>query len=58
MMRSLMSRYRPHQSEFSRRYACWAINHGGWRRMKKQYRRISKRRLYRENDYKNQEENP
>lgn len=45
MNRSLLSRFRPWQSEFSRKYACWAINHGGWRKMKKQNRRIAKRRL-------------
>jgi hypothetical protein len=33
------------QSEFSRRYACWANNHNGWAKMKKANKRIAKRRL-------------
>lgn len=35
----------PYQSEFSRRYACWANNHMGWAKMKKVNRRLAKRRL-------------
>lgn len=33
------------QSEFSHRYACWAINHQGWAKMKKLNKRIAKKRL-------------
>lgn len=42
------------QSEFSHQYASWASNHNGWSKMKKQNRRIAKKRerrkyaLYRE----------
>ena len=48
MKRSIVSRYRPWQSEFSHRYACWANNHRGWQKMKKLNLRLAKRRLYRE----------
>lgn len=48
MNRSALSRFRPQQDEFDRRYACWAINHGGWRKMKKLHRRLAKRRMKRE----------
>ena len=48
MKRAALARYRPLQDEFDRRYACWAINHGGWRKMKKQNRRTAKRKMYRE----------
>lgn len=52
-MRALLSRFRPWQSEFDRLYCCWAINHSGWRKMKKQHRRLAKRKMYREVDYEN-----
>lgn len=42
---NILSRFRPWQSEFSHRYACWANNHRGWAKMKKQHRRLAKRRL-------------
>lgn len=48
MKRSIVSRYRPWQSEFSHRYACWANNHRGWQKMKRLNLRLAKRRLYRE----------
>ena len=48
MKRNALSRYRPYQSEFSHHCATWAVNHGGWHKMKKQNRKISKRRMYRE----------
>lgn len=48
MKRSILNRYRPPQSEFDHHYCCWAINHGGWRKMKKLNRRLAKRKLYRE----------
>lgn len=49
MKRSLLSRYRKwYQSEFEKRFCCWAINHGGWRKMKKQNRRLAKRKMCRE----------
>lgn len=34
-----------YQSEFSRRYACWANNHRGWAKMKKANRKLAKKRL-------------
>ena len=34
----------PWQSEFDRRFACWASNHGGWSKMKKLNKRLAKRR--------------
>lgn len=51
MKRNALSRYRPYQSEFSHYCATWAVNHGGWRKMKKQNRKISKRRMYREENH-------
>lgn len=36
-----------YQSEFDHRYACWAVNHMGWAKMKKFNKRIAKRRLKR-----------
>lgn len=33
-----------HQWEFDHKYACWANNHMGWSKMKKNNRRIAKRR--------------
>lgn len=38
----------PFQSEFSHKYACWANNHMGWAKMKKENRKLSKRRLNQE----------
>ena len=45
-----------YQSEFSRRYACWANNHNGWSKQKKQNRRIAKAKLIEEfkKDIKNE----
>ena len=43
------------QSEFSHRFACWANNHRGWAKMKKDNRRLAKRRLKQE-DQKRMEE--
>ena len=34
-----------HQSEFSHLFACWALNHQGWAKMKAYNRRLAKRRL-------------
>lgn len=34
-----------YQSEFSNKYACWAKNHNGWSKQKKQNRRIAKAKL-------------
>ena len=31
--------------EFSHHYACWAINHMGWAKMKKFNKKLAKRRL-------------
>ena len=36
------------QSEFDRRYACWAKNHNGWAKAKKFNKKIAKRRLKQE----------
>lgn len=41
---SLYRGFLNYQSEFSRRYACWANNHMGWAKMKKSNKRIAKRR--------------
>jgi hypothetical protein len=43
------------EDKFSRRFACWANNHHGWRKAKKQNRRIAKRRLKREGDFEERE---
>ena len=32
------------ESEFSHRYACWAYNHRGWAKMKKDNKKIAKKR--------------
>lgn len=32
------------QSEFDHCYACWALNHRGWPKMKKYNKRVAKRR--------------
>lgn len=48
MKRSAIYRgYLNWQSEFSHRYACWAVNHQGWVKMKKLNKRIAKKRLRR-----------
>ena len=49
-MRRSTKRYLEFQSEFSRRYACWANNHRGWAKMKKKNRRLAKRKMQREAD--------
>ena len=36
------------QSEFSHYFACWANNHRGWAKMKKQNKKIAKKRERRE----------
>lgn len=36
------------QSEFSHRYATWARNHNGWAKMKRANKRIAKKRVRRE----------
>lgn len=41
-LKLLSKRY---QSEFSHKYACWANNHNGWSKQKKQNRRIAKAKL-------------
>ena len=33
------------QSEFDHKYACWALNHQGWSKMKKLNRKLAKKRL-------------
>lgn len=32
------------QSEFSHKYACWANNHRGWAKMKKNNKKLAKKR--------------
>jgi len=34
-----------HEDKFSRAYACWAFNHGGWAKYKKQNRRTARVKL-------------
>lgn len=53
--KSLLSRFRDWQSEFSHKHACWAINHGGWRKMKKLNKRVAKRRMYQFLDKENED---
>lgn len=36
------------QSWFSKKYACWAINHRGWSKMKKLNRKLFKKKYRRE----------
>ena len=38
-------KYLPYQSEFSHQCATWALNHNGWAKMKKQNRRLAKRKF-------------
>lgn len=38
------------QSWFDKRYACWAINHNGWSKMKKRNRRLFKKKFRRETE--------
>lgn len=55
---SIYRGYLGFQSEFSHRYAAWAINHRGWAKMKKFNKRIAKRRerrTYRERSRYDQE---
>ncbi len=33
------------QSEFSHQYSSWAINHNGWRKMKKKNRKMFKQKF-------------
>lgn len=33
-----------YQSNFDHLFACWAINHRGWAKMKKQNKKIAKKR--------------
>lgn len=47
MSRSRLKRL-TEEDRFARRFACWANNHGGWSKAKKQNRRTAKRRLKRE----------
>ena len=47
-MADMLKKLLPYQSEFSHRYATWACNHNGWRKMKKANRRLAKNRLKRE----------
>lgn len=36
------------QSEFDHRYAAWAVNHNGWRKMKRKNRKLFKKKFRRE----------
>ena len=55
-MADLLKKLLSYQSEFSHRYACWALNHMGWAKMKKANRRLAKRRLKREMEKRKKEE--
>lgn len=33
------------EDKFDRAYACWAVNHNGWRKCKRQNRRTARRML-------------
>ena len=45
-MRDFQNAYNnDYYSEFDRRFACWANNHNGWRKAKKKWRRIGKKRM-------------
>ena len=35
-------------TKFDKEYSCWANNHNGWRKAKKKWRRIGKKRIRRE----------
>lgn len=35
-------------TRFDKEYSCWANNHNGWRKAKKKWRRIGKKRIHRE----------
>lgn len=39
-----------YQSWFSHDYACWAINHTGWSKMKKKNRKLFKKKFRRETE--------
>lgn len=47
-------------TNFDRKYACWANNHNGWRKAKKKWRKIGKKRLREETKkiIKNELNNP
>lgn len=32
-------------TNFDKKYACWANNHNGWRKAKKKWRKIGKKRI-------------
>lgn len=34
-----------YQSEFSRKFACWANNHRGWQKMKKMNNKIARKKI-------------
>jgi hypothetical protein len=36
------------EDKFSRKYACWAYNHGGWGKYKTANRRMARRKLKQE----------
>ena len=44
---NIFKKFVPPQSEFSHRYACWANNHNGWSKQKKDNKRIAKRKFKR-----------
>jgi hypothetical protein len=37
-----------YQCEFDHHYCCWALNHNGWRKMKRSNRKIFKQKFRRE----------
>lgn len=48
-MRDFQNAYpNDHYIEFDRQLACWSYNHNGWRKAKKKWRRIGKKRIKRQ----------
>ena len=39
-----------YEDKFDRKYACWAVNHNGWRKRKRLNRRAARRALKRLNE--------
>ena len=47
-MRDFQNAYNNEHYSDGRRYACWANNHNGWRKAKKKWGKIGKKRMRRE----------
>ena len=49
IMRDFQNAYpNDYYTDFDKQCACWANNHNGWRKAKKQWRKIVKKRIRRE----------